>query len=278
MTIEVHRPAVKNETWYLCYVLPNCNLPITTCVFIGFFFFLIMPGQNTIASEEILPFEQLIAEMEHPDPNRSWDAVNALGASGDKRAVPLLMKALEKDMTQRTGIALAIIPALGFLRDERTVPLLLKALNNTDVNWPGREVAARALGDIGSKQAVPDLIRAAWLPETRNAAIEALAGIGDPRATDVLLSALSEEEDTNSREAAITGLIRIGANAVPALIDKLNVCNKEYTTNYERALAAMILGRIGDMRAVNSLNRALNDPNPKVRKSAESALEYLMNG
>ena len=86
---------------------------------------------------------------------------------------------------------MAIIPALGHLKDERAVPLLIKALNNLDEDWLGREAAARALGDIGSTKAVPGLIRAAWLPETRNAAIKALAAIGDPRAVDVLLSALS---------------------------------------------------------------------------------------
>ena len=84
---------------------------------------------------------------------------------------------------------MAIIPALGHLKDERAVPLLIKALNNLDEDWLGREAAARALGDIGATKAMPGLIRAAWLPETRNAAIEALAAIGDPRAVDVLRDA-----------------------------------------------------------------------------------------
>lgn len=229
----------------------------------------------TFASEDPFSFEQLIARLAHPDSNRRWDAVSALGASGDKRAVLPLMEALEKDMKQRTGIAMAIIPVLGQLRDERAVPLLLKALTKMDEDWLGREAAARALGEIGSTEAVPDLIRAAWLPETRSAAIEALAVIGDPRATDVMLSALSEQEDPEAREAAVEGLIHIGEPAVPALIDKLNTRYKEYLDYHERALAAKILGKIGDRRAVEPLMRALDDSNPEVRKNAGKALECL---
>lgn len=229
----------------------------------------------TSAAEDPISLEQLIAELAHPDPNRRWDAVAALGASGDRQAVPPLMKALEKDMKERTGIAMAIIPALGQLGDERAVPLLLKALNKLDEDWLGREAAARALGDIGSAKAVPDLIHKAWQAETRNAAIESLAAIGDPKATDVLLSALSEPEEPEAREAAIAGLIYIGEPAVPTLIDKLNTRREEYPENHERALAAMILGRIGDRRAVDPLTRALDDPSEEVRKSAETALEYL---
>jgi HEAT repeat protein len=239
------------------------------------FFTLFLCEFITSASEDPISFERLIAELAHPDPNRRWDAVAALGAGGDRRAVPPLMRALEKDMKERTGIAMAIIPALGQLGDERVVPLLLKALNKLDEDWLGREAAARALGDIGSAKAVPDLIRTAWWAETRSAAIKALAAIGDPRAIDVLLSALSEPEEQEAREAAIAGLTHIGEPAVPALIDKLNTRLEEYPENHERALAAMILGRIGDRRAVDPLTRALDDPSKEVRKSAKTALQSL---
>lgn len=207
-------------------------------------FLLLLLGQITFAAEDPLSFEQLIEELEDPDSDRCWESINALGASGDKRAVSPLMTALEKDMKQHKGIAMAIIPALGHLKDERAVPLLIKALNNLDEDWLGREAAARALGDIGVTKAVPGLIRAAWLPETRNAAIEALAAIGDPRAVDVLLSALSESEGLGAREAAIAGLIHIGKPAVPALTDKLKTRHKEYPENHEQALTEKILGQI----------------------------------
>ena len=118
----------RKTGWYGLYVLVLPSL---------FFLFLLL-GQNTFASEDSASFDQLIEELEHPDSDRCWDAINALGASGDKKAVSPLIAALEKDMNQHKGIAMAIIPALGHLRDERAVPLLIKALNNLDEDWLGR--------------------------------------------------------------------------------------------------------------------------------------------
>ncbi len=102
-----------------------------------------------------------------------------------------------------------------------------------------------------------------------------MAAIGDPRATDVLLLALSDQEEPEAQEASIDGLINIGVPAVPALIDKLKIRSEEYSQNQERALAAMILGKIGDRRAIDPLTGALDDPSKEVRKNAEMALKKL---
>jgi HEAT repeat protein len=257
----MHRPTEKN--------------PLHSVVLAVVFSLLMNSWQGTFALEESLSFEQLIEELEDPDSDGCWDAINTLGLRGDKRAVPYLMTALEKDMIQRKGIAMAIIPALGQLGDKQAVPLLLKALNNMDEDWLGREAAAIALGEIGAAEAVPSLIRAAWLPETRNAAIEALASIGDPRATMVLLSTLDGQEDPEAQKAAIEGLMHIGKPAVPALIEKLERQSKEYPQDHQRALAAMILGEISDQRSIDPLTRALDDPSAEVRKSADTALRKM---
>jgi len=149
----------------------------------------------TVASEDPVPFEQLINDLNHQDSEHCWNAINALGASCDSHAVLPLMAALRTDMKQRRGFFMAIIPALGQLKDERAVLLLLEALNNREDDWLAREAAAHALGDIGSAKAVPDLIRSAWMADTRSAAVDALAAIADPRAVDVLLSVLSEPKE-----------------------------------------------------------------------------------
>lgn len=239
-------------------------------------FMLVPLWQPLSVAEHESTYQELIQQIEDPDPARSWEAVLALGEKGDRRAVPHLIKALERDMRARQGTAMAIIPTLGLLQDERAVPALARALMKPDEDWLGRAPAAKALGDIGSAKAVPSLIHAAWLPETRNAAISALAAIGDPRAVDALFSAVNMEELPEVRQAAIDGLISIGRPAVPCLISKLESTHKACAFGRKRAMAAGMLGKIGDMRAEKPLNRALSDLCPEVRKHAGKALADLL--
>ena len=259
---------------FLVLIWPKIGCRIFFMVFGLVFFLFLLPVQNGSGSEDPVPFQRLIQELESPEQQSRWDAIGALGASGDGRAVPYLMEALEKDMKQRKGYAMAIIPALGQLKDERAVPLLVEALNRMDEDWMGRVAAARALGEIGSTKAVPGLIKAAWLPETRSAAIEALARIKDPRAISPLLSALGISEKSEARQAAVEALIDIGKPAVPELIETLESL---YSGDHARALAAGILGKIGDPRALDPLRKALDDPNEIVRNYAEKALELMTN-
>lgn len=228
---------------------------------------------SAAANGNALPIEQLIEALGDPDADRRWQAIDALGASGDQRAVAPLMAALNRDMMERRGFAMAIIPALGQLQDEAAVPLLLQALNNRSDHWLGREAAAQALGEIGSPLAVPALLQAAWLADTRNAAIVALADIGDPRSVEVLLSAFDEHEEPEVRAAAASGLVRIGGPAVPALVQQLQARHPEYPADNERVLCARVLGSIGDQRAIDALSDALDDPSEMVRNEAKAALD-----
>jgi HEAT repeat protein len=199
----------------------------------------------------------------------------ALGAIGDRRAVEPLIAALEMDMRQRTGILMAIIPALGMLKDVRAVPLLLKALNNREDDWLARNVAARALGSIGSTEAVPSLIRAAWLPDTRADAIGALGAIRDPRSIEVLISALQAEEEPEVIETAASGLVTLGSLVLPDLIRCLAQGSLEYPDESQRARIAQVLGDIGDPEAREALAQASRDTSPVVRESALEALDKL---
>jgi HEAT repeats len=79
-----------------------------------------------------------------------------LGQSGDKRAVPLLLKLLNDSDDTYTLISAASV--LGQLRDKRAVPLLLKLLNDSD-SYYVRISAASVLGQLGDKTAVPFLVK-----------------------------------------------------------------------------------------------------------------------
>ncbi len=46
-------------------------------------------------------FHELVNQLDSPDPTSSMDAVTALCAGGDRRAVPHLIRALERDMKAR---------------------------------------------------------------------------------------------------------------------------------------------------------------------------------
>lgn len=220
-------------------------------------------------------FEGLVADLEAADPETGLSAVQKLAEGGDARAVPLLIAALQRDMKARTGLLMAIIPALGELGDPSAVPILLLALNNRDDHWIAREAAAQALGAIGAPEAVPDLIKAAWMVDTREAAITALAQIADERAVEVLVTALDPAEDAGVREQALAGLIHIGRPAVPALTAVVAEGSGEYPNTAQRALAAYALGKIGDPRAHAALEQAAQDPSAEVRASASKALGRL---
>ena len=107
------------------------------------------------------------------------------------------------------------------------------------------------------------------------AAEKLAAEIGDPRSIDVLLSAINEQEEPEVSAAATSGIVRIGGAAVPALIRQLQVRNPEYPADQERALAARVLGRIGDRRSLGVLVAALDDPSYMVRNEARMALELF---
>lgn len=227
-----------------------------------------------VSAEQAEGFDALAAQLESAAPEEQFNIVERIADTGDPRAVPTLIQAMERDMRVRTGIAMGIIPVLGYLADDRAVPILIKSLNYRSDDWLGREASAVALGEIGGTAAVPALINAAWMADTRPHAIQALAKIADPRAVEVLISALDREEEREVRQAALEGLIHIGAEAVPALSAKLADWSQEYPAVEERALAAKALGEIGLPSARQALIKALDDPSEVIRSSAGRALSH----
>jgi HEAT repeat protein len=135
-----------------------------------------------------------------------------------------------------------------------------------------RQAAARVLGQIGDRQAIPALIQALQDEDrdVRQAAAEALGQIGDPQAIPALIQAL-QDEDRDVRQAAAEALGQIGdPQAIPALIQALQ--DKE---GWVRRAAAQALGEIGDRQAIPDLIQALQDEDSDVRQAAAWALLKL---
>ena len=101
--------------------------------------------------------------------------------------------------------------------------------------------------------------------------IEALGAMGGRRAIAKLISVV-EKEDYVTRLQAVEALSRVGKGAVPTLIDSL-----EKGLWYVRECAALALGKIGDLRALEPLAQRLEDENVGVRQAAASALSRLLS-
>jgi len=218
--------------------------------------------------------EKALLLVQSNDSKEHQAGVKILCSIRDKRTVVPLINALKKDLKVRTGLWAWIIPALGESGDYAAVPILVETLKMPDEDWLGREMSARALGNIGDKSAIPALICAAWRADTRDAAVKALAKFKDRRVIPVLLSALQPEEEMETREAAIKGLLYLGGMAVPALITAFDTFGPEHPETQKRLWLCRLLWESGDERALERLRKSMKDPDKAVRKCVQ---EYVRN-
>ncbi len=105
----------------------------------------------------------------------------------------------------------------------------------------------------------------------RAAAVERLTAAADPAtALPLLFERLVGGAGIGEREAAARALGRIGAQALPGLIERLHADDAEL-----RQVAAGVLGTIADRRALPALVARLADSDPNVRAAAADALGQL---
>jgi HEAT repeat protein len=127
------------------------------------------------------------------------NAVWALGALGDRKAIPVVGAALrDKEAAVRRRSAWA----LGALDASEAVTALVGALSDEDAGV--RRQAAWALGAIGDRAAVDGLMKTLGdsAPEVREQAAWALGAIGDSKATPGLAKALKDTDARVRRQAA----------------------------------------------------------------------------
>jgi len=134
--------------------------------------------------------------------NAAW----ALGALGNRRAVPLLSRTLgdtESSVRKRSAWA------LGALDASEAVPALVEALKDSDADV--RQQVAWALGAIGDRRAVDGLMAALSdsSPGVRKQAAWALGALGDKRAVPALMKGL-KDSDAGVRKQSAWALGAIG--------------------------------------------------------------------
>ena len=144
--------------------------------------------------------EPLLVLMEHdPDTAVRQDAIRALGEIGDARAVEPLLKALDQ-----TSLKPLAISALGKIGHAQAVPQLMAMVNGlVTAHYEGRMAACE---DDRYQEELPGV----------EAAVKALAEIGDPRAIPTLREAL---KSTLIRVEAAEALTHFGKAAVSPLIE-----------------------------------------------------------
>jgi HEAT repeat protein len=182
-------------------------------------------------------------------------------------AVPQLADLLED---RNPAIRKMAAKALGDLGDQRAVEPLIRALADRDTEV--RMEVVLALGWLGDRRAVLPLSRVMKVStvEVRVAVIDALGSFKkDPLAIEVLAAALEDGEFYAGMSAAYV-LGKAGEPALRPLIAMLGSSKQR-----ARLHAARALGELGDPRAVEPLQVALTDSDPRVRRAARRALERL---
>jgi HEAT repeat protein len=160
-------------------------------------------------------------------------------------------------------------PAITLPNEEETLIAALK-----DKNWRIRQAAARALGEMRSENALPELLYGFGdedhdVREASQNALTKLGGVAIPGLIDVL-----DDMNVDRRIAAVEALVHIGVSdprVVPALIHALND-----ESSWVRIPAVNALGKSRNIQTVNELARLLKDDlDSDVRKAAEKALSEI---
>jgi len=257
--------------------------------------------------------ESLIAKLADPDPRVRVQAVQQLRKLKAKQATPRIA-ALLKDPLVKQDAALGlqdlagpeqvdallgalettvgagsdaatrdanrtnalVAEALGNVGDPRAGPALLRLARATDQDV--RLAAVEALGNLKSKEAVPELAHVvddpAAPPVLIKRSIDALGRIGDPAAIPALVRGLVIERQGVSflpessfalflvGAPAVEPLIRILQDQDPAFVAWAKENNVAPAGTYARV--ALVLGDLGDARAVPPLLAKLKytDPDP----------------
>jgi HEAT repeat protein len=226
------------------------------------------------ALERAMRNEQLAPDNEEGDDTEARVAAAlALGAVGDTSAfeslIAMLAESLETDLT----LSCYVMDALGMVGDRRAVPLLVDALEHSDFDV--QKSAMHALVSFG-QVAVEPLIDIALnnVSRVRTLAVPALGAIGDLCAAPALISIIEDHGNHPLlRAAAAKALGQVRADETYNLL--LQVFESGNEDENVRRCAAVGLGHLGDRHALEPLLAALEDADWPLRHSLAEAFGYL---
>ena len=191
------------------------------------------------------------------------------GINKDKSAIPVLLDAVRGEyFTVRARAALA----LANIGDPKVINSLLPLLKDREGEVRSAAcVAIAKFNDPTTFDEITTVLLDDPLIEVRQSAARALGGTKHPAALPFLMEALRDSSWWFEQEQAAADLLNaiknMGAAAVEPLIEALH--DREGTV---RRYAAIVLGEMGDIRAIEELGMTLYDLHVEVGKVAAEAL------
>lgn len=206
------------------------------------------------------------AALRDPSLQIRMQAVRAAGRSGDTALVEPLVKVLHGDV--HWGVRRDAARSLGLLGDKRAVPALEHSSSHPDLFV--RLESVRALGLLGGgEQALVARLGDSEYT-VRLAVARALSTVGTEASVEPL-SGLLDDGYAAVRRAALGAIGSIGGEAAAAeLLRRLSDRDEAV-----RSIAARHLGRMGDPSAMRVLLYRLSDDSFAVRHEAASAMEAI---
>lgn len=207
--------------------------------------------------------KDLVDLLDNEDPEVVRLSITALGKLGDGRAVmPLIDKLESKRLTVRNTASKALIR----IGEPAVKPLIgLSKSKDSEI----QQASTEALIQIGATVVTPLIEELKTnLKNYRSIASDVLIRIGSPAVIPLILE--MKDVTSNIRPLSSEMLTAIGKPAVDPLIQALSEKDPEMVWRY-----VVILGNIGDARAVQPLLDAMNTENPKLRYLAAEALVQI---
>jgi HEAT repeat protein len=184
------------------------------------FFTILLIVPVTISAADDLA--NILKEIDSSSSQTRLAAVEKLGNRKDEQSIELLMKVAGM-REEYWPVKIKAILLLGESKDPKAVDLLLSIFNDTFQNWECPSIksyTAIALGNFkGNNKVVDTLITGVSDRElfTREASVQSLGKIGDPRAVPYLLNIL-DDRSIAMKLSAIRALEGIGdPRAIPYL-------------------------------------------------------------
>jgi hypothetical protein len=184
---------------------------------------------------ELIKIVEQAPETESSKSDAARKAVEVIGEIGDTSAIPVLVKAMSKELGMYIGLHPAA-DALVKIGDAKAVPLLLNALDSSTSSL--RRNAIKALGRLRSKEAMPTLANLLHEPEVRKAVICALGEIGDASIIPQMVKAI-EDADHSTRQIFFASLITLQDKAAlssPEVIEKWSLASGTLLTDLKAGL------------------------------------------